>query len=705
MMGGSRSVAPDPLALGGGGRHAATVKGGDAIADPWGKLDPPLEQIHDRYVAARGGDDADATDDPLTREDAVLSLLLEYTGDLTGIERRGFRTTWDMPDRGEGGLARGDVALADLPAVASHADVVQLAYGEEQQPMLHTSVPEIRARGIASGLPYVWTVDETGRFDGRTGAGVVVGIIDSGIDLRHSVFLRPATGETRILRIWDQGQPSGPGSPPDTTHIGSTYSYGREYTNVQIDALIADETWLGGPRNTPRPPTPLPIPHRDCSGHGTHVASIAAGNGRAAGPTSEAYTRVGVAPGADLVVVKFRDLLQQPERPDGSPVPDSERLEHALNYIEEVARVALGAPRPVVINYSGGCDVGPHDGRTLAELWLARRYSDEAERGRVFVTSAGNAGDTGTHALVRMPSGGGGVEVSLLHYDDLRVRTDRDTCRIGSRLFAPFIDVWYPDIAPATLSAVLILPYGETIDAPALGGHREGMHSGMLGWAPFTIRHSSTPAAGGTFSRNNLRIELGARGETFGTGTYRLRFRAPPGTEIHIWCQQYGRPGLGLGVEVRGGDPAVSVTRQHTIVSPGSARNVVAVGAYDHRTGRIAGFSSRGPLVDYSGLGPSVDKPDLGAPGVGIHAALSRDQGGVRSLAGGRYTSRHGASMSAPHVTGVVALMLERNPRLSAAEVGNILARAARDGSPAARDEFGAGKVDAYESVRAASGP
>ena len=119
-----------------------------------------------------------------------------------------------------------------------------------------------------------------------SGKGVLVAIVDSGIDYRHRDF-RNQDGTTRILNLWDQ---TGTGSPPAGYHIGT------EYTKTEIDAVLnsermtADEEVRGENR----------VLTVDNSGHGTAVAGIAAGNGS----SSEGIYR-GAAPQSELLIVKL----------------------------------------------------------------------------------------------------------------------------------------------------------------------------------------------------------------------------------------------------------------------------------------------------------------------------------------------------------------------------------------------------------------
>ena len=115
-------------------------------------------------------------------------------------------------------------------------------------------------------------------------------------------------------------------------------------------------------------------------GHGTHVAGIAAGSGAAASCCHTANTYVGVAPAADLIIV--RDAYQ------GYDLGNNAHLLDAVDYIFNHPQAA---GKPVVINISLGGNVGPHDGTSLLEQ--AINMSIAGKTGRAVVVAAGNAAD------------------------------------------------------------------------------------------------------------------------------------------------------------------------------------------------------------------------------------------------------------------------------------------------------------------------
>jgi len=131
-----------------------------------------------------------------------------------------------------------------------------------------------------------------------------------------------------------------------------------------------------------------------------------------------------------------------------------------------------------------------------------------------------------------------------------------------------------------------------------------------------------------------------------------------------------------------------------TIASPAVAPDVVSVGAYDGTTDGVAWFSSRGPTPITGDI-----KPDVVAPGVGIVSACVPSN--PRGCTDGQYTSLDGTSMAAPHVSGVAALMLERNPDWGPRRVKNALLSTAEplSGDDVTVYDQGAGLVNASRAV------
>ncbi|PBQ33040.1 hypothetical protein CNR22_15060 [Sphingobacteriaceae bacterium] len=190
---------------------------------------------------------------------------------------------------------------------------------------------------------------------GYDGTDIVLGFIDTGIDVVHKDF-KDAQGNTRIKFLWDQTTNSG-------STVPSPYGYGIEWTDTQINANQCT--------------------HSDMAyyGHGTHVSGIAAGNGLSNG------THEGVAPKADIVMVAVNFNMNGPTTAD------------AVDYILSKASL-LG--KPCVINASLGDYYGSHDGTDLEAKLIESMIANIP--GRVMVAAAGNAGYVKFHVKTQNTS-------------------------------------------------------------------------------------------------------------------------------------------------------------------------------------------------------------------------------------------------------------------------------------------------------------
>ena len=159
--------------------------------------------------------------------------------------------------------------------------------------------------------------------------GVLVGIVDSGIDYENSDFRNP-DGTTRIVALWDQTVQTG--TPPKGFNVGTEFT--AEQINAALQVMDRVERYQL-------------VPSRDTSGHGTAVAGIAAGNGR--GSESERYR--GVAPEAGLLIVKMG-------LPGAYGFPRTTQLMRGVDYI---IRKAEELKKPVAINISFGNTYGSHE--------------------------------------------------------------------------------------------------------------------------------------------------------------------------------------------------------------------------------------------------------------------------------------------------------------------------------------------------------
>ena len=127
----------------------------------------------------------------------------------------------------------------------------------------------------------------------RTGRNVIVGIVDTGIDLKHP-DLQTAAGQTRVAWYLDLTQPAPLGLHPDLEE-----TYGCTTTDANGNLVAPCAVYDANDINALLKSDPNGVLPQDEIGHGTHVASLAAGNGLA--NPSPRY--IGIAPEADLVIV------------------------------------------------------------------------------------------------------------------------------------------------------------------------------------------------------------------------------------------------------------------------------------------------------------------------------------------------------------------------------------------------------------------
>lgn len=424
------------------------------------------------------------------------------------------------------------------------------------------------------------------------GSGVVIGVVDTGIDPNHPAFAG------RILRIWDQTL-SGPGVAEG--------GYGLEFAGSQITGS------------------------RDFEGHGTHVAGIAAGNDATFG---------GVAPGADLVIVKT-----------------SFQNAHIADGIRYIFRVARDMGRPAVINLSLGGHFDPHDGTDPLSLLI----NAESGRGRIVCCAAGNEGNDNIHGQGIVPANGNRT---------MRFRIPIRT--VGTAL----LNGWYPGNCTFEISVRspggFVTPY-QPIFASGSPIRRYNLPDATV----FIV----TPGPDPTNGDHNFLVEIGpsALGTAVEGGIWQLRVRNTSANRgrLDVWTldDQPATATLFTGT---------SVQDRVKIGSPGSATSAITVAAYTTKIEwndvdgiRRAVGLTLDDIADFSSEGPRRDnarKPDVAAPGAMIGAALSADSNAPRAMMiDARHVIMAGTSMATPFISGVVALLLQRDPTLRPNDVKALL--------------------------------
>ena len=494
-------------------------------------------------------------------------------------------------------------------------------------------VTSMDASGItaAGGLPAL----------GNQGAGVIVGFVDTGINYMDPLF-RNVDGSTRIIGIWDQTiQPSS--DENETAKPFSAFSalYGTQYTAEEINlALNSDD------------PVSI-VPTRDENGHGTFLASIAAGN------RDERAEFSGAAPRASIAMVKLKPAKQYLREfyliQDGAEAYQENDIMMGVSYLYFLARKYS---MPLVVCIPLGTNMGSHMGMSRLGQYLNQV---SLSNGSAVITAAGNETGARHHFQAVMDADTDEVTAEL---------------RVGEREAGFSMELWAADVGVYTVG--FISPTGEVTRGISVPLRGENTVSFLLEQTRITVyTQIADVSAGSQF--------IFMRFENPMSGIWRILIRNSLDIRetFHLWLPVRGfitdetyflRP-----------DPDTTIT------DPGNARYPITVTAYDHTRNSIYIHASRG----YSRSGQI--KPDLAAPGVNILGASS---------SGRRLTRMSGTSVSAAHLAGAAAILLSwgildgNYPYLNTPVLKSIFIRGAQR-NPALtypNREFGYGTLDLYEA-------
>ena len=702
-----------------------------------GKLDlglrGALSAFEEESAAGRRNDD-----------DAII-VNLRFQGELAGIEALGFETLAVFDDQ-----ASGMIRFRDVAAIAAHPGVLFISAGAPARADLDKAAKDVLARASTKAKAAydgdgLWHVAKDGSdwhaVADATGKDVIVAIIDSGIDYTHPMFMSQLTPEkkTRILSIWDQGlEPASLAECPDGALLQSAaVRYGVEYKQKDInDALQGTKT----------------IKHKDCSGHGTHVAGIAAGGRLFPTGGSGDASKVGIAPEADIIVVKYidvrSDIKARTASGFGAEVKSDYRFKDAILYCLRIARNPA-KKRPIVINLSFGRAAMPGDGLDERAVWLdgvldpsKPEDKDHVPAGAVVIRAMGNFGKAADRQHAKIAFAAAGEIIVPLELFDKRggVKDDWNDCKRA--LYKPSIDIFFWYRAHDDIKFAFRVPNQADFNADVGKGGKLELGFEQIVGPPASVDvkppaanlhrvtlESETPGPvahplGGTVERHHMALSLLPRESGTGsstsisymTGKYAVRIKAPADTEIWALCSGDSWGSLEVSFCFPTPVPSgVTVTNLATTVDP-LGRNVITVASYEVNGHAIGESSSRGPMRDFTKpkKGPISVKPDLAAPGVGIKSAQSAQTEFPPVLpdkvAGVRFVPKTGTSMAAPCVAGVVALLLDKKPGLKVSEVRTLLNDAAltRQGDspnisdPGYKEAFGDGMVHALASHKKA---
>jgi subtilisin family serine protease len=503
----------------------------------------------------------------------------------------------------------------------------------------------------------------SGRLDNTVykGDGVIVAIIDTGIDWDHLDFRNPSDPKkSRILRIWDQT------ISPLTGEVSPTgFNLGVEYTQSQIENEI-DGTPAGFVRE------------KDTDGHGTHVAGIAAGNGAA---LDTKYS--GLAPNADIVIVKA-----------GNGSFDTSNIIIALDYLKNLA-TSLG--KPIVVNMSLGSQTGAHDGTDPLELAIDA-FTD-VSAGRIVVVASGNENGENIHKQLVLQAGNAATI-------ELQVPTTTTSDSQDVFQFTAYAN------DTSTVSITVTAPDGTQATSVASNGTLI-----MAGNAKVYLSNFVDPESG------DRKVQAYVTRTTTATSVAGSWSIAISNTSLNAltidgWLDTKGDDYY--DIELTGGDSNYLVaipgcaTKAITVGSymakidwyggaPITVNNTTGFSGYSYTSGTqdaISGFSSKGPRRD------NVIKPNITANGQAVVSCLSSDSGLANDSAymvvNGLYRIEQGTSMATPVVAGCVALLLQKKPTATFTEIKNaITTTATKDSFTGTTDNstWGSGKIDVFKAA------
>ncbi len=591
-------------------------------------------------------------------QNTQVNVLVQ--GDIEEIRR--LTSQWNGIFRySVGNIATIKIPVAALPAFdASHSTSRIEMPGNRYKALNDSMRSTVHANEVHAGLPPL--------LQGYNGEGIVIGIIDTGVDLTHP-DLQDSSGNTRVSYLWDQRLPVAPNTP--------SYGYGQEWDSTEINAgLAAASNDVQG------------------FGHGTHVTGIAAGNGYAINKN------MGVAPKADIIEVAF----------DFNNITQFTYF-HAVDYIFSKAQL-LG--KPCVINASLGDYYGSHDGYDLQSQMVNTLLNSQP--GRAIVAAAGNAGNIPIHLGYTVNSDTSFTwirhnpsypylymqiwgDTSDFDGIDFSIGADVNTTDASFRGRLAFRDIFYnlgilkeDTLFSTSGNRLAIVQSFGSIQGPAY----------LL---EFMIVPDSTTYSWRLMTTGSGRFDMWKFYD--GTGQQGYVNSNLPLASVVPEIIYYQLPDL-VSTMVSGIQCLDNVV---TVANYGNRNSYIDVNGNTYTDSTLI----RGALAANSSHGPTRDgriKPDVAAPG-GIMLScgqlsllavwMGQPNNVVKIAEGGFHFRDGGTSSSSPVVAGIAALYLQQNPTATALQVKDaIINCAVQDtftGNNLPDNVWGHGKADAFNTL------
>ena len=493
----------------------------------------------------------------LSNEYADLIIDFELTGELLDMDTSGADYCYRQVDRGLGlvftrrnqmepvGLL--NYSYQRIPSLFGLQELVTEATGQvfDNTPLVNSGIWQVQREPLK-----------------LTGKGTIIAFIDTGIDYGNPVFRNP-DGSSRILAIWDQTLQEG--APP------AGFEYGTEYDRAQINRALQSEN----PYSV--------VPSRDENGHGTAVASIAAGSRIAQGSR---FT--GAAYDADILVIKLKEcktyLRDYYLIPEEVPAYQSTDIIMALEYADTFARSFY---RPVIFCVALGSSYGSHSGNSPLSNYMNRLAG---KRSRVFVVGGGNEGNSAHHYEGDLSPENGSEEETQ---EEIEIR-------VGENERGFLTEIWGK--APNIFSLAIRSPGGEELPNTGVRVDRGIEYE-------FVYERTSITVSYALVEGNTGDELITVRFQNPTPGIWTLILQSESGlknAEFHVW--------LPITQFLSSETYFLSPNPNITITIPGYAENVITTATYSDRTNSIYVRSGRG-----FSRGSEI-KPDIAAPGVNVSA-------------------------------------------------------------------------------------
>lgn len=493
------------------------------------------------------------------------------------------------------------------------------------------------------------------------GNGVIVAILDRGIDYTHPDFTND-DGTTRILYIFDLTDNSG------ANNSNNPYNVGTIYNETQINSALSSGALLAT---------------RDAVGHGTSTTGLAAGNGRA---SNGLYS--GMAPNSKIIIVKTttEGAPAHDGEPAEAPFYNPDLIETAIKFVKAKAEEAN---LPVVMLANFGSVGGPMDGTSKLARMIDSEFGSE-HPGQIFVSGSSDDGGLANHASGVITQGET-IELKIKNTTN-QLRMDfwyNGNDKLDVEIITPN-QTYGPYNSPVTnqlrdqqfVTEFNYYHNGSDVDFFVAENNKREIMIDFNVSGNYTIRLTGAQISNGSFhaSLNPSRIFAG-KGNVFET-------YAVPGYTVWDLATAYNNI-----------VPNSYVIRQNWIDINGISRT------------DLGNEVGEGNLWVGSGVGPTYDERlgmTVSVPGnsnistYGERSYFSTISHVLINGGDGKYGIQSAVSGAAPVLTGIIALMLEANPLLNSVQVKEILQNTARSDAftgTTPNPNWGYGKVDAFAAV------